>query len=82
MEMTMGETNVDDDMGDDELGREHGPNGPGRMSLDDLELANRAKELGRKAKDWIALNPFAALGIAMFTGFLAGRAMRTWALRL
>lgn len=82
MEVTMGS---EASMDEDEQGQ-HGPNGAhggeGSMDFDEMELADRARELGRKARDWVALNPFAALGIAVVTGFIAGRAMRTWALRL
>lgn len=45
------------------------------------ELTNGARELARRAGDWIADNPFAALGIAVGSGFLVGRLMRMWALR-
>ena len=55
-----------------------GSNGEG---VDLSELTNNVRELAVRARDWIADNPFAALGIAVGTGFLVGRAMRMWALR-
>jgi ElaB/YqjD/DUF883 family membrane-anchored ribosome-binding protein len=55
-----------------------GSNGEG---VDLSELKNNVRELAIRARDWIADNPFAALGIAVGTGFLVGRAMRMWALR-
>lgn len=80
MDVTMPESNVEDD----EMRQEHGPNGSSRMrmKLEDMELSQRAQELAEKARDWISKNPFAALGIAVAAGFLAGRVARTWALRL
>jgi ElaB/YqjD/DUF883 family membrane-anchored ribosome-binding protein len=52
-----------------------------REGMDLTELSDRARELALRARDWIADNPFAALGIAVGSGFLLGRAMRIWALR-
>lgn len=49
--------------------------------MDLTELTNGARELAHRAREWVAANPFAALGIAVGTGFLVGRAMRMWALR-
>ena len=49
--------------------------------LDLTELSNGARELASRAREWVAANPFAALGIAVGAGFLVGRAMRMWALR-
>jgi ElaB/YqjD/DUF883 family membrane-anchored ribosome-binding protein len=49
--------------------------------MDLSELMNGARELAGRAREWIAGNPFAALGIAVGTGFLVGRAMRMWVLR-
>lgn len=49
--------------------------------MDLTELTNGARELASRAREWVAANPFAALGIAVGAGFLVGRAMRMWALR-
>lgn len=49
--------------------------------MDLTELSNGARELARRARDWVADNPFAALGVAVGSGFFLGRAMRMWALR-
>lgn len=53
----------------------------GEEGMDLTELSSRARELASRAADWIAANPFAALGIAVGSGFFIGRAMRMWALR-
>jgi ElaB/YqjD/DUF883 family membrane-anchored ribosome-binding protein len=50
-----------------------------RMEL--TAVLDRARVLAGHAREWIADNPFAALGIAVGTGFLVGRAMRLWVLR-
>jgi len=49
--------------------------------MDLRELTSHARELALRARVWVTSNPFAALGIAVGTGFLVGRAMRMWALR-
>lgn len=53
----------------------------GQSSTGSSDLSRSARELARRARDFVADNPFAALGIAVGTGFLVGRAMRMWALR-
>jgi hypothetical protein len=58
-----------------------GTSGTYGKGVDLSELTTRGRELAEKARDWVVANPFAALGIAVGTGFLFGRAMRMWALR-
>ena len=55
-----------------------GSNGEG---MDLSEITSTARELASRAREWVSGNPFAALGIAVGTGFLVGRAMRMWTLR-
>ena len=59
----------------------NGTNGTNGKGMDIHEITTRGRELADKAKEWVVANPFAALGIAVGTGFLFGRAMRMWALR-
>lgn len=61
--------------------RSHSAGGSEGEGLDLTELTNGARELASRARDYIVSNPFVALGIAVGTGFLVGRAMRMWALR-
>lgn len=49
--------------------------------FDIAEITTKARELAEKAREWVTENPLGALGIAVGTGFLFGRAMRMWVLR-
>lgn len=44
-------------------------------------MQERVRVIAARTQAWVTQNPFAALGIAVAAGFLAGRAMRAWALR-
>lgn len=46
-----------------------------------VPLSERVQAMIRSTRIWVAENPFAALGIAVTTGFVAGRMMRAWVLR-
>lgn len=59
----------------------NGTSGANGKHMDLAEITTRGRELAEKAREWVVANPFAALGIAVGTGFLFGRAMRMWALR-
>lgn len=59
----------------------NGTSGTNGKHIDLAEITTRGRELAEKARDWVVANPFAALGIAVGTGFLFGRAVRMWALR-
>jgi hypothetical protein len=41
-------------------------------------LSHVARELADRARNWLAGHPVAALGIAVVTGMLVGRATRMW----
>lgn len=59
----------------------NGASGTNGKHMDLAEITTRGREIAEKARDWVVANPFAALGIAVGTGFLFGRAVRMWALR-
>jgi ElaB/YqjD/DUF883 family membrane-anchored ribosome-binding protein len=59
----------------------NGTSGTNGKHMDLAEITTRGRELAEKARDWVVANPIAALGIAVGTGFLFGRAVRMWALR-
>jgi ElaB/YqjD/DUF883 family membrane-anchored ribosome-binding protein len=81
MEVGMGDRTMDEaehGWRSDAAASEHDQEGEG---MDLTELSNRALELASRVGEWVVANPFAALGIAVGTGFLIGRTMRMWALR-
>ncbi len=51
------------------------------LEMDFSELTDHARELVGRAHDWVVGNPLAACGMAIVSGFLAGRTMRAWVLR-
>ncbi|MCX4243333.1 hypothetical protein [Paraliomyxa miuraensis] len=76
MDVTIGESQVGSDQGPETSpGCEHEPRGWRR-------LEERGWAAMLEARRWVVANPFAALGIALATGFVAGRVVRASLLRL